>query len=53
MSLDLQNVITEHGGPPCARGRVAGDAWYVVLGIELFLFATILAPLIYGALKAP
>lgn len=50
MSLDLQNVITERASHPCGLDRANGDTWYLVVGIELALFAAMLAPIIYGAL---
>lgn len=52
MSFELPNVITERGRILPGREGADGDAWYLVVGIELVLFAAMLGPIIYGALAS-
>lgn len=53
MDLGLEVSNSRCNGLSSARMSPDGSlAWYLVVGIELFLFAGILAPVICGALLA-
>lgn len=53
MAFGLEDVNTQCNGLQSARvGPDGSVAWYMVVGIELFLFAAILVPVICGALLA-
>jgi hypothetical protein len=53
MAFGLEDADAQCNGLQSAQVSSDGSlAWYMVLGIELFLFAAILAPVICGALLA-
>ena len=54
MNLELQKITTVRVGLPSRWERPDGGtpAWYLVVGIELGLFAAILLPMICDALLA-
>jgi hypothetical protein len=53
MDLRLEDSSRSGNGIQSARMSPDGSlAWYMVVGIELFLLAAILAPVICGALLA-
>jgi hypothetical protein len=53
MDLGFENpTVACNGIHPARRGSDGSLAWYKVVGIEFFLFAAILAPVVCGALLA-
>jgi len=53
--MDLGVEDSKIGCSVLASGQISPDgsvAWYMVVGIEIFLFAAIVAPVICGALLA-
>jgi len=52
MAFGLEDSETRDGLQSARINPDGSLAWYMVVGIEFFLFAAILAPLICGALLA-